>query len=210
MDRQFLIGKRIYLRPLEIEDISEKYLHWVNDYDVVQGRVDITVPITRDKQIKYVKSNLERDNVALFAIIVKASGRFIGTAKFGPIDWVHRFAEHATMIGDKKSWNKGYGREVILLLLEYGFRILNMHKIYAGIVADNLASIRKNEKVGYKTEAIFKDKFFIKGRYVDHLVMSLSQDEFFKLYPESILDRHIRPNKAKTTKVISLVSNKKI
>ena len=74
-----MIGKKIYLRPLEIEDISEKYLHWVNDYDVVQGRVDITVPITRDKQIEYVKSNLERDNVALFAIIVKASGRFIGT-----------------------------------------------------------------------------------------------------------------------------------
>jgi len=91
------------------------------------------------------------------------------------------------MIGDKTSWSKGYGGEIILLFLEYGFRFLNMHKIYAGVSAANPASIKKNERVGYKVEAVFKEKLYSNGKYVDHLIMSMSQEEYLKLYPRPII-----------------------
>ena len=63
-----------------------------------------------------------------------------------------------------------------------------MHKIYATMSSENPASIRKNEKIGYKVEAVLKDKFFSNGKYVDQLVMSLSRDEYLQLYPEPILN----------------------
>jgi ribosomal-protein-alanine N-acetyltransferase len=187
MDRPFLIGKKIYMRPLELDDVTPEYLDWINDGRVLLGRIERHFPITRDKQVQYVTSVLAREDHAFFAIVDKALDKFIGTAKMGPINWVHRFTEHAIMIGDRASWNKGFGGEVILLLLEYGFRHLNMHKIYAGVSSANPASLRKNERVGYKVEAVFKEKLFSNGRYVDQAIMSMSSEEFFRLHPEPVL-----------------------
>ena len=61
-----------------------------------------------------------------------------------------------------------------------------MHKIYAGVIGTNIASIKKNERIGYKTEAVLKEKKFFNGKYVNHIIMSISSDEFFELYPEPI------------------------
>ena len=187
MDRPFLVGKKIYLRPLDIEDVAGDYLQWVNDGSVVIGKIEVYAPITKEKQQEFVRGVLASDKNVFFAVMEKKTNRFIGTAKMGPINWVHRFTEHAIMIGDKRSWNKGYGGEIIQLLLDYGFRVLNMHKIYAGASSANPASVRKNERIGYKVEAVFKEKLFSKGKYVDQIMMSISQDEFFKLYPEPIM-----------------------
>ena len=185
MERAFLSNKNIYLRPLEVEDITNEYLNWVNDYEVIRN-IEIHFPVTREKQEGYVRSMLNRSDIAFFAVIEKSTDKFIGTAKMGPINWIHRFTEHAIMIGDKTAWNKKYAGEIVQLLLEYGFRWLNMHKIYAGVVGTNIASIKKNERIGYKTEAILKEKRYINGKYVDDVIMSISRDEFFELYPEPI------------------------
>jgi len=189
MDRPFLVGKKVYFRPLEVEDINSRYLQWVNDGSVILGRVEVYLPVTKEAQETYVRSQLNRHDVAFFAIMERPTNKFIGTAKMGPINWVHRFTEHALMIGDKTCWNKGYGGEVIHLLLEYGFRWLNMHKIYASINVSNIASIRTHERIGYKTEAVLKERRFIDGRYQDEMIMSMSQGEFQKLHPESIIQK---------------------
>ena len=185
MEKAFLSNKKIYLRPFELDDISNEYLNWVNDYEVREF-IDIDFPVTLEKQEEYVTSILKREDIAFFAVIEKSTEKFIGTAKLGPINWIHRYTSHAIMIGDKNAWGKKYGGEIIQLLLEYGFRWLNMHKIYAGVLGPNIASIKKNERIGYKTEAILKEKRFVNGKYVDSIIMSISNDEFFELYPEPI------------------------
>ena len=185
MERAFLANINVYLRPLEVDDITNEYLNWVNDYEVIRY-IDIKFPITREKQEEYVRSMLKRNDIAFFAVIEKSTDKFIGTAKLGPINWFDRFTEHAIMIGDKTAWGKKYAGEIIQLLLEYGFRWLNMHKIYAGVIGTNIASIKKNERIGYKTEAVLKEKKFFNGKYVNHIIMSISSDEFFELYPEPI------------------------
>jgi RimJ/RimL family protein N-acetyltransferase len=194
MDRAFLIGEKIYLRPLELEDVNEKYLQWVNDPEVVLGRIESYFPMTRDKQIEYVRSQLARKDVVMFAVIEKHTDSFIGVVKIGPINWIHRYTEHAFMIGDKSCWNKGYAREGILLILDYIFRHLNLLNVYAGASSPNRASIRKNERNGYKIEGIFKNKLFVNGNYVDHVIMSLSREEFLKRNPEPIVVRTFGKN----------------
>lgn len=190
-DRAFLIGDRIYLRPLELEDVNDRYLQWVNDPEVVLGRIESYFPVTREKQLEYVKSQLARNDVVMFAIIEKCTNAFIGTAKIGPINWIHRFAEQAFMIGDKTCWNKGYAREAVLLVLDYVFRHLNMHKMYAGVSAPNQPSIKAHERAGYKVEAVFKEKLFVNGKYVDHLIMSLSREEFLQRHPQPIIVKNL-------------------
>jgi len=184
LDRPFLIGKKVYLRPMEPEDVNDRYLQWLNDSEVVLGKTEVHFPMTREKQSEYVRSLITSKDNVFFCIMEKSSNSFIGTIKIGPINWIHRFAYQGTMIGDKTKWNKGYASESAFLIMEYAFRHLNLHKMYAGVYAPNQASIKKNEKAGYKIEAVFKDKLFINGKYTDHIIMSQSQEEFLKVFPE--------------------------
>ena len=50
MDRPFLVGDKVYLRPLELEDITDEYIHWINDSSVVLGRIEIRFPTTLQVQ----------------------------------------------------------------------------------------------------------------------------------------------------------------
>ena len=176
---------------MELEDVNDRYLQWVNDPEVVLGRIESYFPVTRERQLEYVKSQLTRNDVVMFAIIEKHTNAFIGTEKIGPINWIHRFAKLSYMIGDKTCWNKGYAGEAVLLVLDYVFRHLNMHKMYAGVSEPNQASIKVLERNGYKMEALFKDKLFVNGKYVDHIIMSLSQEEYLHRNPQPIIVKTI-------------------
>lgn len=55
MKTPFIIGDRIYLRPLEREDLNEKYLKWLNDPDVNRYLESGLFPSTRDGLEEFYK-----------------------------------------------------------------------------------------------------------------------------------------------------------
>ena len=59
----------------------------------------------------------------------------------------------------------------------YAFDILNMHKIYLYVDADN-KSIHIYESQGFKTEGLLKEQFYTKGKYKDVYFMSLLKSEY--------------------------------
>ena len=95
------------------------------------------------------------------------------------------------MIGDKTCWNKGYASESVLLVLNYAFRHINLLKMYVGVTAPSQASVKLLERNGYNTEAVFKDKLFVYGKYVDHIIMSLSQEEYLQRNPQPIIVKNL-------------------
>ncbi|PYS56084.1 MAG: hypothetical protein DMG13_00970 [Acidobacteria bacterium] len=183
MDRAFVIGKRVYLRPIDEADVDSNYLQWVNSEIVYSTLASLHFPTTRAKLLDYVRSNTGRPDVAFFAIMTVDGDKFIGTAKIGPIQWIDRHSYCALLIGDPAFRGKGYGSEVVFLLLKYGFCVLNLHKISAGMVASNRASTRIFEKAGMQVEACLKKEYFIDGKWEDHILMAAFQAEFFQKYP---------------------------
>ncbi|HZH97930.1 MAG TPA: GNAT family protein, partial [Fimbriimonadaceae bacterium] len=121
----------------------------------------------------------------MLMIIERDSDRPIGTVKLGFINWIHQTAEFGIMIGAKQSWGKGYGTEVAELMLGYGFRRLNLHKINLGVAAVHAGAIRSYEKVGFKTEARVRQAAFIDGEYVDKVLMGITQEEYLAKCRES-------------------------
>ena len=51
---------------------------------------------------------------------------------------------------DKEHNAKGYTTEALQLVVDFAFRELKLHRIEAGAMLDNIASIRVLEKVGFK------------------------------------------------------------
>ena len=36
MDRPFLVGEKIYLRPFDLDDVDGDYIQWVNDGELIK------------------------------------------------------------------------------------------------------------------------------------------------------------------------------
>jgi RimJ/RimL family protein N-acetyltransferase len=94
------------------------------------------------------------------------------------INWTIRSAEVGIFIGEKSCWNKGYGAEVMSLLLKFGFNNLNLNRIYLRVDDANKGGIRAYEKAGFVHEGRFRQGTFYNGKYGDLLFMSVLRTEW--------------------------------
>ncbi len=68
-----------------------------------------------------------------------------------------------------KHSNKGIMTRAIGAVCQYGFKILQLHRIESFIVPENIASQRVLEKNNFTFQGMVKEKFCINGQWRDHL-----------------------------------------
>jgi len=174
----FRRGQLVYLRPLEREDLNERYLGWLNDPDVTRFMETGIFPTTRDELLHFWERVTASPNDVIFAVADAEDDAHIGNVKLGPINWVHRVAEFGIMIGDKSRWGGGRGREATRLTVSYAFEELNLRKITLGVLEGNEAARKAYEKVGFVVEGRQREQVVRGGRTLDRIVMGLLRDEW--------------------------------
>src|SRR3990170_1250773 len=160
LQRPFLKGENIYLQPMDLAFYEPQYLDWINYDEVVDNMMSLFMPTNEEALKSYIRDNTNKKNVGFFAIRWKKDNKFIGTVKLGEIDWVHRTAALGILIGDKDYRGRGIGTETVRMMLAYGFRRLNLHWIGAGMVSENIASIKSFKKAGFKIVATIPNKLW--------------------------------------------------
>ncbi|WP_370541814.1 GNAT family N-acetyltransferase [Alicyclobacillus sp. SO9] len=73
---------------------------------------------------------------------------------------------------------RGYGTEATAIMLEYGFGILNLHRIDLDVYSINERAIHVYEKVGFKREGVLRDAHYYNNTYYDTIIMSILEDEY--------------------------------
>lgn len=180
MRRPFLLGERLYLRPLEESDIGQEYLSWLNNYEVTKFLEAGRFPNSEARLRKYLERFRDSTSDFIFAIVDLQSGLHIGNVTLNHINWVHRTADTGLMIGCKEFWGKGYGFEAWSLVIEYAFQRLGLRKIIAGAVVDNMASVVTLKKLGFVVEGTLKEEVFVDGQCRDVVRFGLFRDGFYK------------------------------
>src|SRR5690606_15122000 len=99
-------------------------------------------------------------------VIADLEDSCVGHVGFYQIDYRIRKAEFAIMIGDKSLWNRGLGSQITGAVLDFGFRQLNLHRIYLNVLASNQRAIHLYKKIGFQQEGILRDCQFRNGQYV--------------------------------------------
>ena len=176
---KFLIGNSIYLRPVELEDLSRIH-QWVNDPEIrpVYGEI---FPKSIPDEKEWLEKMYEDKSRVWFVIVLEDTDKVIGDGGFLRIDYVWRTADLSILIGEKIEWNKGYGTETIHLLLDYGFKSLNLHRVSLGVFDFNKRAIKTYEKTGFKREGVLRDGYYCNNEYHDVIMMSILEDEFWEL-----------------------------
>jgi len=163
--------KRLKLTPLGIRHVSKEYVRWMNDKDVIRfldsgGDYDIK------KLENYIKNAIRLKNF-FWAIHLKNSKKHIGNIKIDPIDKKNNFGEYGIMIGDKKSWGKGFAKEASLGVIKYCFEKLKLRKINLGLIDLNIKAMKLYLSIGFEVEGVFKKHVLFENNYETSLRMAL-------------------------------------
>ena len=176
MNYKKLIGKKCYLSPIDIND-AEKYTQWLNDLEVVEN-LYIYHHVINFESEKAILEELSKTHT--YSIMDIENDQLIGNCGFTDIDYLNQTAEVGIFIGEKNYWSKGYGTEALKLLIDYGFKALNLHNIFLKVFAFNKRAIKSYEKVGFKTIGIRREARYRKMERQDLVFMDILVNEFYK------------------------------
>lgn len=170
-----LEGDNIYLSPRSMEAV-EQFTEWLNDFQITDYTGRSAYLITLQDEMDYFANPKENERV--FFIVRKEDEKLIGTVGLHHIDNIHRRATLGIFIGDKSGRNKGYGTETIRLILEYGFKYLNLNNIQLDVMEYNERAQACYRKCGFKEYGRRRKSEFMYGKYYDRVSMDILADEF--------------------------------
>jgi RimJ/RimL family protein N-acetyltransferase len=179
MNDPFMVGDRLYLRGLHRDDLEGNWYRWFNDPETTFFTSHGIFPNTIEKQTEFYERIVSSKEHLVLAIIDKATDKHIGVIGLHKINWINRNAEIAMMIGETEFQKKGYGMEAMALMVEHGFKRLNLHKIWGGQDIGHARFRKALERIGFKLEATLKEELYHDGKYHDKTIISVFAKDFF-------------------------------
>ncbi|GBU28227.1 acetyltransferase [Treponema sp. R8-4-B8] len=170
-----LVGKKCYLSPIDVNDV-EKFTEWLNDIEVTKYLIVYPNIISIENEKGFLEK-LSKEHT--YSIIDNGTNELIGNCGYGSIDNINQTAEVGIFIGNKKYWNKGYGTEALSLLLDYGFKALNLHNIYLRVYSFNERAIKSYEKVGFKIIGKIREALLRNNERHDIILMDILYNEYY-------------------------------
>lgn len=169
-------GSKVTLAALEKEDMPI-VAKWINDEEINYYNGS-RFPSSLDEQYSWFEK-IKNDKTKKKLVIYTKADKKAGMVTLFNIDHRNQKAEIGVYISVEYQ-GKGLAKESLMLLVNYAFQELNMHKIYASILSFNTASIKLFESVGFKREYIKKEDVFTNGNFVDTEILSLFKRDLSK------------------------------
>jgi ribosomal-protein-alanine N-acetyltransferase len=177
-----LEGDRIYLREAAVSD-AEALQRVVGDPKVCETLIfePKSIEETREyladweekarqtPRVHYYLGGVRRDNDTL-----------IGAAYLGLIG-ITEDDQRSGMLGGAvwaDAWGQDYATEGALLLMNFGFGTLDLHRIWGSCGPESPSSIRLMEKLGLKYEARLRDHRLAKGVWRDSIVYAMTKPDW--------------------------------
>ena len=171
-----LVGKKCYLSPIDTNDAA-RFTEWLNDMEVLVTFEPYHGSISLETEKAFLET-LSKDHN--YSIIDLETDELIGNCGFLNIDHVNQTAETGIFIGNKTYWNKGYGTEALSLLIDYGFKALNLHNIMLRVFEYNKGGIRCYEKIGFKHFGARRESLLRNLERHNVLYMDILPEDFYK------------------------------
>ena len=162
------------IRRLEKGDLETR-VEWMNN-PLIYSSMHFEVPILMERTLQWYESNLTNDK--RFDVTVLEDGEIVAFGGFTSINREIGKAE-TYLFASPFQLHKGIGTRAKKLICEFGFKDLGLNKIYFITNEDNYASIRVNEKCGFKLEGRLRKEYLTKdGEFKDRLYFGLLKEEW--------------------------------
>lgn len=178
MKQPYLIGKLVYLRPLQLSD-AEPFAQWLNDARITRT-LRVRPPLTVAAEREWIERVAADPNTRVCALVRRSDDKVIGSSGLHDLDWQARSACFGIKIGIPALWGRGYGSEATRLWVDHAFETLNMNRVWLEVHSTNPGGRRAYEKAGFQLEGIQREAVYREGRYADLLIMGLLRSEWVR------------------------------
>lgn len=176
LEKPTLQGSNVTLRPLTTDDAKVMY------------------PALKESEIRQLTGThkvFSREDIELHCAMVAEStdrwdygievdGQLIGDAALMAIDTNNASASFRIAIWFKEMRDKGFGTEATRLLIGFGFRDLDLHRIELEVYAFNPRAQNVYENVGFKLEGTKRQALKWENKWIDAKMMAMLADDHKK------------------------------
>ncbi|WP_320667197.1 GNAT family protein [Prochlorococcus sp. MIT 1307] len=157
----------IKFRPLQVKDVSQSYVLWFSNKDVVKYSDNQYRIFTLEGQKLYVEQCIKDKDIDLYGIFY--DDIHIGNISLSNLTSHHKRAELTYCIGITSYWGKGIGRKAISEMITVARNKYQLKKLYAGVSSLNYGSKIALEHNNFLLEGVRKDHLFYNSTWSDQL-----------------------------------------
>lgn len=178
-------SERLFIELLKPENVDDRMLAWHQDTDSMQFYTGSGRLFTRADIERHIADGLGSKSYFLYGIHTRDTDLRIGTVKIGPIDWKNRISDLVALIGDRAFLGKGLATDAIRLAGSVAFEAYDIRKLFGGMYASNIGSIRAYSKAGWEIEGRLKGHYLNNGQQEDRVLVGCFNPKYFSDMKES-------------------------
>jgi len=176
--RNLLVGDKVKLTAIKESDFTE-IEEWFNNteflryYDMLPA-----MPKSRKKLEEMIQGYENSAERCIYAIRANSTGKIIGVAGFDEIIWSNGVATVFIGVGDSRYLGRGFGKEALKLILDFGFNELNFYRIQLNVISYNKTAINLYESLGFVREGTYREFILRDGKRYDLYLYGLLKAEW--------------------------------
>ena len=179
-----LKGELVRLSAVDPDEFGKAFSRWNRDSEFMRF---LDSSPTNLRSQKGLKKSLEEDledqksDRHWFTIRALADDKLLGDIDLSIYNWTSRDAFIGLGIGEREIWGKGYGTDVMKVILRYAFTEVNLRRVTLNVFEYNPRAIRAYEKTGFRHEGRMRQVLNREGKRWDLLFMGILRDEWMNL-----------------------------
>jgi len=173
-------GKLVGLRAIEKEDLPLLQA-WRNLPQFRKNFREFKELSLANQEAWFKRIVVDSPNDFMFMIVRLSDNKPIGVAGLVYVSWVIRAADFSFYIGDEEKYisDDDYSIEAVKLLLDYGFKTINMHKVWMELYDFDKKKIDFFlNKFNFSCDALLRDNCFEDGKYYNSHIYSILESEY--------------------------------
>lgn len=180
-EKPLFTGENIYFAPIDREKDAEVASTWTHDPAYLHG-IGASPALPRSaakikKQYETLEKSMDEGKRFYFTVRTKDNDRLIGFGEIFRIGWTNQSGTLALGIGSADDRRRGFGAEILRLLVRYAFDELSFYRLSAQISADNTAALALFQKAGFVEEVRQRNGIHRDGQRWDLIHLGLLQEE---------------------------------
>ncbi|MGN7763483.1 GNAT family N-acetyltransferase [Paenibacillus sp. 22594] len=169
--------ERLIIREFVLEDMEEVHAY---ASDPLVAKYMIWGPNSEEETRSYINLTMEMQRHSPrrdfeFGVVLKQTRQLIGGCG------IHVSEPRQGEIGycfNPLFWRQGYTSEAAAAVLDFGFRELDLHRVYATCRPENMGSAKVMQKLGMAYEGHLREHLWHKGKWHDSYLYSILKPEY--------------------------------
>ena len=154
---------RLAIVPFASCHLTERYVAWLNDKEVVRYSEQRHKPHTLKTCNQYWEAVKKSNNDLLAIEMRNLSADHIGNITIS-YDANNKVADISILIGEKALWGKGYGSEAFAAVCGFLLKDSDIRKVTSGTMATNEGMLGIMRHVGMQDDGYRKRAFLLDGK----------------------------------------------